>query len=354
MNTALQILLALRPTLNVLSHDDEETTLYKHELNQPELDLTRFRKLCWSGITNPRDRADAWLVLLGVLPTQLSRRETVRDRKFREYHSFVKQYWKSESLHTTQQLRVILSQIQKDVPRTNPDIPMFLNCRIQECLERILYVWAVRHPAVGYVQGMNDIVSPFLTVFVADALGLVHWTSNDIHPDSLNDFQVALVECYTFWSACKVLESIQENFIFAQPGIQKQLSQFEELVRRIDKPLVDHFETQGLLFVQFAFRWMNCLLTRELTLDQSIRVFDTYLSEDTGYFHGFSVFHVYFCTALLLYFADKLRELEFQDMILFVQHLPLHQMAWKQLDMLLSQAYVYQTLFDDSPQHLIQ
>jgi hypothetical protein len=33
---------------------------------------------------------------------------------------------------------------------------------------RVLYVWHMRHPASGYVQGINDIVTPFLIVFLND------------------------------------------------------------------------------------------------------------------------------------------------------------------------------------------
>ena len=33
-------------------------------------------------------------------------------------------------------------------------------------VERILYIWAIRHPASGYVQGINDLVTPFLMVFL--------------------------------------------------------------------------------------------------------------------------------------------------------------------------------------------
>ena len=35
----------------------------------------------------------------------------------------------------------------------------------------------------------------------------------------------------------------------------------------------------GIDFLQFSFRWMNCLLMRELSLDLILRVWDTYLSE---------------------------------------------------------------------------
>lgn len=29
-------------------------------------------------------------------------------------------------------------------------------------------MWHMRHPASGYVQGINDIVTPFLIVFLSD------------------------------------------------------------------------------------------------------------------------------------------------------------------------------------------
>lgn len=31
---------------------------------------------------------------------------------------------------------------------------------------RILYIWHTRHPSSGYVQGINDIVTPFIIVFL--------------------------------------------------------------------------------------------------------------------------------------------------------------------------------------------
>ena len=34
--------------------------------------------------------------------------------------------------------------------------------------ERILFIWAIRHPASGYVQGINDLVTPYFIVFLAE------------------------------------------------------------------------------------------------------------------------------------------------------------------------------------------
>ncbi len=51
-----------------------------------------------------------------------------------------------------------------------------------------------------------------------------------------------------------------------------QLDLFRDLA-----PLAAHLEAEGVEFMQFAFRWMNCLLMRELSVQNTIRMWDTYL-----------------------------------------------------------------------------
>lgn len=40
-----------------------------------------------------------------------------------------------------------------------------------------------------------------------------------------------------------------------------------------------HLEKEGLQFIQFAFRWVNCLLLREVPFSLAVRLWDTYLAE---------------------------------------------------------------------------
>ena len=39
---------------------------------------------------------------------------------------------------------------------------------VLQIFERILFIWAIRHPASGYVQGINDLVTPFFVVFLSE------------------------------------------------------------------------------------------------------------------------------------------------------------------------------------------
>lgn len=45
---------------------------------------------------------------------------------------------------------------------------MNLSFYFLQIFEHILYIWAIRHPASGYVQGINDLVTPFFVVFLSE------------------------------------------------------------------------------------------------------------------------------------------------------------------------------------------
>ena len=90
-------------------------------------------------------------------------------------------------------------------------------------------------------------------------------------------------------------------------------------------PLSAHLESQNVEFMQFAFRWMNCLLMREISVQNTIRMWDTYLVcsfnllfwslVDQSQAEGpdaFSQFHLYVCSAFLVRWSEKLRQMDFQ------------------------------------------
>jgi len=85
------------------------------------------------------------------------------------------------------------------------------------------------------------------------------------------------VEADSFWCLTKLLDGIQDNYIFAQPGIQRQVAALHDLTARIDAPLAKHLEQESVEFIQFSFRWMNCLLMREISVKNTIRMWDTYM-----------------------------------------------------------------------------
>nr|XP_058937654.1 TBC1 domain family member 22A isoform X5 [Kogia breviceps] len=102
----------------------------------------------------------------------------------------------------------------------------------------------------------------------------------------------------------------EDNYTFAQPGIQMKVKILEELVSRIDGQVHRHLDQHEVRYLQFAFRWMNNLLMREVPLRCAIRLWDTYQSEPEGFAH----FHLYVCAAFLVRWRKEiLGERDFQD-----------------------------------------
>lgn len=254
---------------------------FKTILQSSSLPLADLRAVAWSGV--PEEvRAMTWQLLLGYLPTSAERRVSALERKRKEYLDGVRQAFERTggSSGTPGKARgldeAIWHQISIDVPRTNPHLELYGYEATQRSLERILYVWAVRHPASGYVQGINDLVTPFFQVFLASYI-----TDSDVEsgmdPGQLPKPVLDAVEADSFWCLTKLLDGIQDNYIFAQPGIQRQVAALHDLTARIDQPLAKHLEQEQVEFIQFSFRWMNCLLMREISVQNTIRMWDTYL-----------------------------------------------------------------------------
>jgi len=50
--------------------------------------------------------------------------------------------------------------------------------------------------------------------------------------------------------------------------------------------------------------------------------------------------------------SDELKKLDFQEMVMFLQHLPTHNWSDQELEMVLSRAYMWHSMFNNSPNHL--
>ncbi|ROT41394.1 GTPase-activating protein gyp1 [Sodiomyces alkalinus F11] len=325
---------------------------FKKLLQASTIPLADLRQLAWSGV--PEEvRAMTWQLLLSYLPASSERRVATLERKRKEYLDGVRQAFERGAANPTSAGKArgldeaIWHQISIDVPRTNPHIELYGYEATQRSLERILYVWAVRHPASGYVQGINDLVTPFWQVF----LGIYITDPNvekGMDPGQLPKSVLDAVEADSFWCLTKLLDGIQDHYIVAQPGIQRQVAALRDLTARIDSTLAKHLESEHVEFIQFSFRWMNCLLMREISVKNTIRMWDTYLAEE----QGFSEFHLYVCAAFLVKWSDKLVRMDFQEIMMFLQSLPTKDWTEKDIELLLSEAFIWQSLFKGSSAHL--
>ncbi|KAM9467464.1 TBC1 domain family member 22A isoform 1-T1 [Clarias gariepinus] len=314
---------------------------FKQLLAGPNTDLEELRKLSWSGI--PRQvRPITWKLLSGYLPANAERRASTLQRKRQEYFGFIEQYYDSRNDEHHQDT---YRQIHIDIPRTNPLIPLFQQASVQEIFERILFIWAIRHPASGYVQGINDLVTPFFVVYIFE---YIEEEVENFDVSSLQEEVLRNIEADSFWCMSKLLDGIQDNYTFAQPGIQRKVKALEELVSRIDETVHRHMQHYEVEYLQFAFRWMNNLLMRELPLRCTIRLWDTYQAEPEGFSH----FHLYVCAAFLVHWRKEiLEEKDFQGLMILLQNLPTMHWGNEEVSVLLAEAYRLKFAFADAPNH---
>jgi TBC1 domain family member 2 len=322
---------------------------FEKVLNADVINMAELRKLAWNGIPCAY-RAQVWKILLGYLPTNAARRQQTLQRKRAEYRDAIAQHYDMDDDARTVQEQETLRQVLVDVPRTQPEIPLFRNDRVKRVLSRLLYIWAMRHPASSYVQGINDLATPLLTVFLADYFDGNPVTVLDGHiMNHFPDDRLHELEADVYWCLTNLLAGIQDHYTADQPGVQRMVARLEELVHRIDGDLTRHIrDDTGIQFLQFSFKWMNCLLLREFQLKCVVRLWDTYLSEKDG----FEDFHVYVCAAFMCQFSRQLQEMTFDELFGFMQEIPTNDWTDTEIEVLLSQAYVLSTLFKGSDAHL--
>ena len=368
------------------------TEKFRKLLQEPIVNLDALRELAWSGIP-ARLRPLCWRLLLGYVPPNRDLREGVLSRKRGEYRNLVEEYYNpileetriananagtggTGSSGSNQVVYISeLRQVAVDVPRTAPGVPFFHQERIQKSLERILFIWGMRHPASGYVQGINDVATPFLAVFFygqvldkgdeGDGGGGDGWDVDtedvvrklneakaaDVAADgsSVNLGETLLeVEADAYWCLCKVLDGIQDHYTYAQPGIQKTLFRVGELVSRVGQDVADHLAREHCEYMQFGFRWCNCLLLRELSFDLGIRLWDTYVSEGTK----LKDFLVYVLSSFLLSWAPELVKMELEGLIMFLQRTPTEAWTEGDIETVLSRAYMWRLSFANAASHL--
>ena len=170
--------------LTPASLDAQRLRKFEALLAADVVDLRALRAAAWSGV--PRAcRPVCWQLLLGYLPSRREGRAATLQRKRREYMEAVPQYFNVPDEERTEHQRGILHQILMDVPRTAPAAKIFHHAVVQRALERVLYVWALRHPASGYVQGINDLVTPFFFAFLVQSLPTGRPATVEVHPASL-------------------------------------------------------------------------------------------------------------------------------------------------------------------------
>ncbi|GAV73533.1 RabGAP-TBC domain-containing protein [Cephalotus follicularis] len=151
--------------------------------------------------------------------------------------------------------RWTLHQIVVDVVRTDSHLEFYEDTRNLARMSDILAVYAWVDPATGYCQGMSDLLSPFIVLF-------------DDNADA-------------FWCFEMLLRRMRENFQMEGPaGVMKQLQALWHMLKVIDREMFAHLSHIGAESLHFAFRMLLVLFRRELSFNDSLRMWEMMWAAD--------------------------------------------------------------------------
>ena len=150
------------------------------------------------------------------------------------------------------------------------------------------------------------------------------------------------IEADVYWCTCALVRAIQaEHFVVEKYGkidVEHMMRKLKSLVQMIDRtcsrclltnssiplttvnalsaPLYDHLQRMDIDFMHFAFRWLICLLIRELPMGAITRLWDAYIAQG----QGFAPFHPY---GMLLRHPDMRRICSYPSSTQYVSAFPL-------------------------------
>ncbi|CAI0542894.1 unnamed protein product [Linum tenue] len=331
----------------------------EHELSQEEINLEKLRRFAFTGLPNGGGiRATAWKLLLDYLPPS----QDLWDKELsgnREKYAKLKEellltpvsdvecrqseLWreKDEALNDEadvagqlQRHRIedhplndvkasvwhqyfqkhgeIAEQIDRDVDRTHPDLNFFsgdssFSRKNRGAMRDILLLFAKVNPAIGYVQGMNEVLAPIFHVFST----------------TYDEQDLANVEADSFYCFVRLMSDSIDHFCKhmdnSPVGILSTLSRLMELLKANDEELWCHLVYTSKVNPQFyAFRWITLLLTQEFKFQSILRIWDSLLSSP----FGIQDMLLRICCAMLVSLRSKLLGGDFAANLKLLQHFP--------------------------------
>ncbi|OHT05329.1 TBC domain containing protein [Tritrichomonas foetus] len=238
------------------------------------------REVFRRGLTNEA-RCRVWPYLLGLSSPSKSTIENEKflNRKLKEYQSIRKQ-WKS--ITESQQKEIpeiaeLVRVVENDVKRTDRTLPQFQkdNSPNLVLLHNVLISYALYNHDTGYVQGMGDLVSPFIILYIKN------WTDND-HAEFYDGKIVTRDEAESFmlWLLCGMMATMQHDRMFTElaPHQQFAMERAYEITKRTNPPLREWLVENELTELFFLYRPILLLFKREFDLSFVYRLWDSFFS----------------------------------------------------------------------------
>lgn len=297
------------------------------------INYSDIRKKCMNGKVKPETRSFIYKILLNILPynNQNSWKNIVKKQRNLYYTKLnnllsknknILKFIECQATKGTKnyddlfsllplKYKELLSLIKIDVERTFQDLDLFHNKKIKELLTKILFVYSIDNPHPSYCQGMNEILG---TLFISFYPSLIYDKFSDEEMDKENNGNITNKEIlyyylfgekffeadlFTIYSELMsrdltVLYSYNEekykkinnnpnedlNNLTFEDLKKSQESHLKKRIKKIFyiylKSDPDYFEilSRNIEPNLFLFRWILCMLNREISLKNILWIWD--------------------------------------------------------------------------------
>jgi len=303
--------------------------------SQNQIDYMELKKLMFEGLPEelPELRSILWKLFLNYYPNNLNEWESFSREKNEDYERLKLDLLNGDE---KEKYKSVIYEITADISRTRTDMNFFYinntndnsnpnnpsqeknnkdnestnnidktdnrnnKQNLADLLSRILLIFAILHPDLAYIQGMNEILATIYFCFAK---------SNDSFLESelfycFENFMLEVKDIY-----------LKENDSSSR-GIHGIVKIIENLLEYHDPELANHFKDIGIEINFFALRWILIFFSQEFFMPETMRLWDSLIIETDKF-----KFITFVCLGVITKKRKELLNLEFADAMFSLQNL---------------------------------
>ncbi|KAG0230726.1 hypothetical protein BGW42_000780 [Actinomortierella wolfii] len=240
------------------------------------VEVNKLREYARHGISK-EIRGEVWLYLLGIQEADRSKEVSSQKQKLEEYEQIDKEpneMTKRVRGEVTRYLRKTQIESSRNIPRL---------------FENVISAYCNHNHRVEYYPAMVNLCAPFI-------------------------YSVKR-ECDAYLCFEKIINTLDDYF--SEHSINEAVGSFLTLFRTCIPDLYNYFEEEEVDIKEWAASALQYMLSRELSLENTMRLWDTYFS-----LPDWLEVHPYFCLAILMHLKENLEELENSEIRTLLMRLP--------------------------------
>ena len=254
-----------------------------------------------------------WKAFIGLYPIDvLVNWKKVSVDNYTEYKKIIEKYKYFPNDIKKEKQKLLLDQINKDLPRTRFDVPFFERKNKNndketnyDVLRRILFIYANEQNEIGYVQGMNEIIAILFYIFSKDD----------------NPFCNEYTESDAYFSLVILLEEIKGIFLmnnirYSQLYVTRQIREIKNILKKVEPELYNHFEEVELELDNVVMRWILVLFAQEFTIDVAVNFWDRLFTQKNK-----MKFICYISSAIIKNNKEKIMKMDAGEIMEWAQQL---------------------------------